>query len=204
MNTHLGPPVHMQSRWCRWRMCQCLTLSGSPCLWVPTSVWCTLGGTSHWTQSLHTILGCSHSVAHSSWPGKKSQTNPLKKFRGTYLLLMSGFPGWGARPKQLCPDRHRQKMPMSRPSQMESAFVQSFLRSPDFETYNSKLYCLNAGKCILENFRYPTGQVSQLINIDNKNNWIKNQNTAEYSSNCGFSLNLSCLYFRPSPELGFK
>ena len=44
---------------------------------------------------------------------------------------------------QTCPDRPRRIVPKSRPSQMESAFVATFVRSPDFRAFMSRLSCVH-------------------------------------------------------------
>ena len=45
--------------------------------------------------------------------------------------------------KSICPDRPRRKVPMSRPSQTESAYVQTFVRSPDFRAFMFRLSCVH-------------------------------------------------------------
>ena len=45
--------------------------------------------------------------------------------------------------KSICPDRPRRKVPMSRPSQTESAYVQTFVRSPDLRAFMSRLSCVH-------------------------------------------------------------
>ena len=45
--------------------------------------------------------------------------------------------------KSICPDRPRRKVPMSRPSQTESAYVQTFVRSPDFRAFMSRPSCVH-------------------------------------------------------------
>ena len=45
--------------------------------------------------------------------------------------------------KCLCPDRPRRKVPMSRPSQTEGAYVQTFLRKTEFRAFMSRLPCVH-------------------------------------------------------------
>ena len=67
----------------------------------------------------------------------------LLRLRSTVNQSKKCFPGWGPRRKQVCPDRPRRKVPMSRPSQMEVAYVQIFVRSPDFRAFMSRLSCVH-------------------------------------------------------------
>ena len=64
-------------------------------------------------------------------PPPSLRTDNLKTRSDSKVLPKSnaekrdGTPSWGPRQKQACPDRPRRKVPMSRPSQTESAYVQT-------------------------------------------------------------------------------
>ena len=94
----------------------------------------------------------TQSFQKSSYPQNQKNSQNLKTsesipcWLGLHLVLSSlieAIPGWGARWKQVCPDRPRRKVPMSRPSQTEVAYVQTFVRSPDFHAFMSRLSCVH-------------------------------------------------------------